>query len=167
MHEKSMAKTCMANKILLSSESRSIWSVEVNMYMLQLKGTLMEYVKTLMTVMPNVCRLLRYDYGSPGKVTLNQHYLFWNYSQIFLYRCVPHKEIPCDFVLIPGVMGYYQAQLADLIQYPDLRTEVFQSFREVGNALLFCMLVEQALVSFYYLLTGSSFLSLYNQTRME
>ena len=45
-------------------------------------------------------------------------------------------------------MGYYQAQLAELIQYPDLRTEVFQSFREVGNAILFCMLVEQALVSF-------------------
>lgn len=44
-------------------------------------------------------------------------------------------------------MGYYQAQLAELIQYPDLRTEVFQSFREVGNAILFCMLVEQALVS--------------------
>ncbi|XP_061164414.1 cytoplasmic FMR1-interacting protein-like [Saccostrea echinata] len=74
-----------------------------------LKGTLMDYVKTLMTVMPPVCRLLRYDYGSPG------------------------------------VMGYYQAQLAELIQYPDLRTEVFQSFREVGNAILFCMLVEQAL----------------------
>lgn len=74
-----------------------------------LKGTLFEYVKTLMRVMPNVCRLLRYDYGSPG------------------------------------VMGYYQAQLNDLIQYPDLRTEVFQSFREVGNAILFCMLVEQSL----------------------
>jgi len=43
-------------------------------------------------------------------------------------------------------MGYYQAQLSDLIQYPDLRTEVFQSFREVGNAILFCMLVEQSLV---------------------
>ncbi|KAJ8297562.1 hypothetical protein KUTeg_024093 [Tegillarca granosa] len=59
-----------------------------------LRGALMDYVKTLMKVMPNVCRLLRYDYGSPG------------------------------------VMGYYQAQLNDLIQYPDLRTEVFQSFRE-------------------------------------
>ena len=44
-------------------------------------------------------------------------------------------------------MGYYQAQLAELIQYPDMRTEVFQLFREVGNAILFCMLVEQALVS--------------------
>lgn len=44
-------------------------------------------------------------------------------------------------------MAYYQAQLNDMIQYPDLKTEVFQSFREVGNAILFCMLVEQSLVS--------------------
>lgn len=74
-----------------------------------LKGTTMDYIKTLMKVMPNVCKLLRYDYGSPG------------------------------------VMAYYQAQLNDMIQYPDLKTEVFQSFREVGNAILFCMLVEQSL----------------------
>ena len=45
-----------------------------------------------------------------------------------------------------GVLMYFQAQLNDLIQYPDLRTEVFQSFREIGNAILFCMLVEQSLV---------------------
>ncbi|KAL3880811.1 hypothetical protein ACJMK2_033018 [Sinanodonta woodiana] len=76
---------------------------------LLLKGTLNEYVTTLMEVMPVSCRLLRYDYGSPG------------------------------------VMQYYQAQLSDLIQYPDLRTEVFQSFREIGNAVLFGLLVEQAL----------------------
>jgi len=47
-----------------------------------------------------------------------------------------------------GVLGYYLAQLNDLIQYPDLRTEVFQSFREIGNAVLFCLLVEQSLVQF-------------------
>ncbi|XP_052103195.1 cytoplasmic FMR1-interacting protein-like isoform X4 [Mytilus californianus] len=74
-----------------------------------LKGTLREYTETLFKAMPQVCRLLRYDYGSPG------------------------------------VMGYYQAQLNDMIQYPDLRTEVFQSFREVGNSVLFFMLIEQAL----------------------
>jgi len=49
--------------------------------------------------------------------------------------------------LLPGVLGYYLAQLNDMIQYPDLRTEVFQSFREIGNAMLFCLLVEQSLVS--------------------
>jgi len=50
-------------------------------------------------------------------------------------------------VSMTGVLGYYLAQLNDMIQYPDLRTEVFQSFREIGNAVLFCLLVEQSLVS--------------------
>lgn len=74
-----------------------------------LQGTLMQYTKTLMRAMPKTCKLLRYDYGSPG------------------------------------VLGYYMAQLNDMIQYPDLRTEVFQTFREIGNAILFCLLVEQSL----------------------
>ncbi|KAK2176605.1 hypothetical protein NP493_652g01000 [Ridgeia piscesae] len=74
-----------------------------------LQGTVLQYVRTLMKVMPKTCKLLRYDYGSPG------------------------------------VLGYYHAQLNDMVQYPDLRTEVFQSFREIGNAILFCMLVEQSL----------------------
>jgi hypothetical protein len=50
-----------------------------------------------------------------------------------------------------GVMGYYQAQLNDMIQYPDLRTEVFQSLREIGNSVLFFMLIEQALVSSHHI----------------
>lgn len=33
----------------------------------------------------------------------------------------------------------------DIVQYPDVKTEMFQSFREVGNAILFCLLVEQSL----------------------
>ena len=54
----------------------------------------------------------------------------------------------CDQCVFPtGVLGYYHAQLNDMVQYPDLRTEVFQSFREIGNAILFCLLVEQSLVS--------------------
>ena len=30
-------------------------------------------------------------------------------------------------------------------QYPDARTELFHNFREFGNAVLFCLLMEQAL----------------------
>lgn len=33
----------------------------------QLQGTIMQYVKTLMEVMPKICRLPRHEYGSPGK----------------------------------------------------------------------------------------------------
>jgi len=44
-----------------------------------------------------------------------------------------------------GVLGYYHANLHDIIQYPDARTELFHHFREMGNALLFCLLIEQSL----------------------
>ncbi|XP_037086734.1 cytoplasmic FMR1-interacting protein-like isoform X2 [Pollicipes pollicipes] len=44
-----------------------------------------------------------------------------------------------------GVLEYYNATLNDIIQYPDARTELFHNFREFGNALLFCLLMEQAL----------------------
>lgn len=33
----------------------------------QLQGTIMQYVRTLMEVMPKICRLPRHEYGSPGK----------------------------------------------------------------------------------------------------
>ncbi|XP_022241956.1 cytoplasmic FMR1-interacting protein-like [Limulus polyphemus] len=74
-----------------------------------IQGTLYQYTKTLTNVMPKICKLPLYDYGSPG------------------------------------VLGYYQAQLNDIVQYPDVKTEMFQGFREVGNAILFCLLVEQSL----------------------
>ncbi|KAL4719440.1 hypothetical protein ACJJTC_015026 [Scirpophaga incertulas] len=44
-----------------------------------------------------------------------------------------------------GVLGYYHAQLTDIVQYPDARTELFHAFRELGNIILFCMLIEHAL----------------------
>ena len=43
-------------------------------------------------------------------------------------------------------MAFYQAQLKEVIQYPDLKMEAFQIFREFGNAVLFCLLIEQAMV---------------------
>ncbi|KAK4321422.1 hypothetical protein Pmani_007761 [Petrolisthes manimaculis] len=45
----------------------------------------------------------------------------------------------------PGVLGYYHAQLNDIVQYPDARADLFHHFRELGNALLFCLLIEQSL----------------------
>lgn len=44
-----------------------------------------------------------------------------------------------------GVLGYYHAQLNDIVQYPDARADLFHHFRELGNALLFCLLIEQSL----------------------
>lgn len=74
-----------------------------------IQGSLHQFTKTLMEAMPKVCKLPRYDYGSPG------------------------------------VLGYYHAQLNDIVQYPDAKTELFHNFREFGNTILFCLLMEQAL----------------------
>ncbi|XP_044741705.1 cytoplasmic FMR1-interacting protein [Chrysoperla carnea] len=74
-----------------------------------IQGNLLQFTKTLMEAMPKVCKLPRYDYGSPG------------------------------------VLGYYHAQLNDIVQYPDAKTELFHNFREFGNIILFCLLMEQAL----------------------
>nr|CAI5867665.1 unnamed protein product [Callosobruchus analis] len=74
-----------------------------------IQGSLLQFTKTLMEAMPKICKLPRYDYGSPG------------------------------------VLGYYHAQLNDIVQYPDARTELFHNFREFGNIILFCLLMEQAL----------------------
>lgn len=70
---------------------------------------MLDYVQALMTLMPEKCKLPRYDYGSPG------------------------------------IAQFYSEMLSDIIQYPDLRTDVFQSFREIGNAILLTLLMEQAL----------------------
>ena len=48
-----------------------------------------------------------------------------------------------------------------MIQYPDLRTEVFQSFREIGNAIVFCLLIEQSLVRNFYNITNNNKLQNY------
>ncbi|XP_039954773.1 cytoplasmic FMR1-interacting protein [Bactrocera neohumeralis] len=45
----------------------------------------------------------------------------------------------------PGVLSYYQAHLTDIVQYPETKTDLFQSFRELGNCIIFCLLIEQAL----------------------
>ncbi|XP_058150782.1 cytoplasmic FMR1-interacting protein 1 isoform X1 [Dasypus novemcinctus] len=74
-----------------------------------LQGTILQYVKTLMEVMPKVCRLPRHEYGSPG------------------------------------ILEFFHHQLKDIVEYAELKTVCFQNLREVGNAVLFCLLVEQGL----------------------
>uniref|UniRef100_A0A8C6TL09 Cytoplasmic FMR1-interacting protein n=1 Tax=Neogobius melanostomus TaxID=47308 RepID=A0A8C6TL09_9GOBI len=74
-----------------------------------LQGTIMQYVKTLMEVMPKICRLPRHEYGSPG------------------------------------ILEFFHHQLKDIVEYAELKTVCFQNLREVGNAILFCLLSEHSL----------------------
>ena len=52
-----------------------------------------------------------------------------------------------------GVLGFYQAQLAPVVTYRDLQTDVFQSFKEIGNTVIFCLQLEKALVGHLILYT--------------
>ncbi|OUC48632.1 cytoplasmic Fragile-X interacting family protein [Trichinella nativa] len=60
-------------------------------------------------LIPKVCRLPLYDYGSPG------------------------------------VLAFYYAQLKNLIHNNDLKMEIFQACREMGNLMLFCLWLEKSL----------------------
>ncbi|MEQ2183679.1 Cytoplasmic FMR1-interacting protein 2 [Goodea atripinnis] len=90
-------------------------------YLYGSKGTILQYVKTLIEVMPKICRLPRHEYGSPG------------------------------------ILEFFHHQLKDIIEYAELKTDVFQSLREVGNAILFCLLIEQALEEVCDLLHAAPF----------
>lgn len=49
-------------------------------------------------------------------------------------------------VLRPGILEFFHHQLKDIVEYAELKTVCFQNLREVGNAMLFCLLSEQSLV---------------------
>lgn len=65
-----------------------------------------------------------------------------------LLRSAWHQVVVCVF---PGILEFFHHQLKDIIEYAELKTDVFQSLREVGNAILFCLLIEQALVGLFFL----------------
>lgn len=71
------------------------------------------------------------------------------YCDHYLYIYLLHKLQDYYHYLLSlwptGVLGYYHAQLHDIVQYPDARADLFHHFRELGNALLFCLLIEQSL----------------------
>uniref|UniRef100_A0A8C2J4J3 Cytoplasmic FMR1-interacting protein n=1 Tax=Cyprinus carpio TaxID=7962 RepID=A0A8C2J4J3_CYPCA len=43
------------------------------------------------------------------------------------------------------ILEFFHHQLKDIVEYAELKTVCFQNLREVGNALLFCLLSEQSL----------------------
>jgi cytoplasmic FMR1 interacting protein len=45
------------------------------------------------------------------------------------------------------VFGFYAPHLKDVMGYSQLQTEVFHTFREIGNAFIIFQLFEETLVS--------------------
>ena len=87
------------------------------------------YVEALVAGLPQKCKLPFYQYGSKGNDAF--------YPSSSLTRVLSPSPA--------GVLGFYLAQLAPVIQYKDLRTDVFQAFKELGNAVIFSLLLEKAL----------------------
>ena len=66
---------------------------------------------------------------------------------IALMQGMPQKcKLPLYEYGSKGVLGFYQAQLLAVTTYRDLQTDVFQAFKEIGNAVMFCLQLEKALV---------------------
>uniref|UniRef100_A0A668RW16 Cytoplasmic FMR1-interacting protein n=1 Tax=Oreochromis aureus TaxID=47969 RepID=A0A668RW16_OREAU len=69
-----------------------------------LQGTIMQYVKTLMEVMPKICRLPRYEYGSPGICSADVFMSFFFFfhavtscSKVLLFSLQSQEEV-CDLL---------------------------------------------------------------------
>jgi cytoplasmic FMR1 interacting protein len=63
-----------------------------------------------------------------------------------LMEGMPKKcKLPLADYGSPGVLGFYHLNLQPILQYSNLKTEVFQAFKEIGNGIIFCLLMEQCL----------------------
>lgn len=67
----------------------------------------------------------------------------WSSLDFFL---APEIIFFSSFLLISGILEFFHHQLKDIVEYAELKTVCFQNLREVGNAVLFCLLIEQSLV---------------------
>lgn len=49
-----------------------------------------------------------------------------------------------ESMVIPGVFQVFQIALKDILKYPDMKPEVFQTLRDVGNCMVFMQLLDTA-----------------------
>ena len=57
----------------------------------------------------------------------------------------PNSKCPLYDYKLSGSIGYFSGKLIDIIQYPPLQSDVFQHFKELGNAIAFLHLLDLAL----------------------
>ena len=57
----------------------------------------------------------------------------------------PNSRNPMADYKVSGGVGYWSGKLIDIIRYPPLQAEVFQHFKEMGNAITFLQLLDLAL----------------------
>lgn len=56
----------------------------------------------------------------------------------------PSSKLPLFDYKTSGCFGYFQLKLKDITVYPDLRSEVFQHFKEMGNSIIFLNMLDHA-----------------------
>uniref|UniRef100_A0A3Q2I8P8 Cytoplasmic FMR1-interacting protein n=1 Tax=Equus caballus TaxID=9796 RepID=A0A3Q2I8P8_HORSE len=81
-----------------------------------------------------ICRLLGYQ----GIAVVMEELLKVVKSLV----CFP---LMCFLHPVKGILEFFHHQLKDIVEYAELKTVCFQNLREVGNAVLFCLLIEQSL----------------------
>lgn len=69
------------------------------------------------------------------------------YVRIMYKKLKKNINIPRYEYGSSAIMTFYNESLANLISYGELRTNVFHQFAQIGNAIVFSMLLEQTLVS--------------------
>ncbi len=75
-----------------------------------------------------------------------------DYMRVMYKKLKKNISVPMYEYGSSGIMTFYNESLSNLNAYADLRTNVFHQFAQIGNAIVFSMLLEQALVSFLFYL---------------
>ncbi|XP_013092807.2 cytoplasmic FMR1-interacting protein 1 homolog isoform X1 [Biomphalaria glabrata] len=68
-----------------------------------------------------------------------------NDVEILIDALPPVCKLPWFSYGSPGVFGFYKLNLESFMQIPNLKTDVFESFTIIGNTVIFCLLLEQAM----------------------
>jgi len=68
------------------------------------------------------------------------------YLQSLIGGMPPSSKLPISDYGTKGGLGYFQAKLADIMEYPDLRNEVYNHFKEFGNTIVFLNLLDLTLM---------------------
>ena len=89
--------------------------------------------------------------------------------KIFLFLNQNQNEFKKKYfyLFLKAIMTFYLDSLSHLNAYGELRTYVFHQFTQIGNAIAFSLLLEQALVSEYVFIYLLLFIYLFITKRIN
>ena len=66
-------------------------------------------------------------------------------TKILIATLKPDLKLPAYSSTSFGILGKVLNNVVNVVQYPKARTDLFHHLRELGNAIVFCLMIEQAL----------------------